>query len=89
MKIPFAISVSLLSINITLPPRQVSVDTPSLHNRVTQSLRDAVTRSRGAVRRANARAKHCVLRAALAGKTFAVKRQLLRNMLKESSNVGA
>ena len=62
MKIPFSVSVALITVNISLPPVTArSTTAPSLRDRVTQSLRDRVTKSRGVARRLKYRAQHCAL----------------------------
>ena len=60
MKLPVTAGMSIalitLNINITVPPRVALAP-----NRVTQSLRDAVTRSRGVLRRCGYKAQHLAL----------------------------
>lgn len=62
MKLPLGLSIALITINITLPSMtERTASTQSLSNRVTSSLRDAVTRVRGAAQRLKYRAAHAAL----------------------------
>ena len=61
-RMPIGLSISLISISITLPPVTVGSTTPrSLSNKVTASLRGAVTKARGVRHRICDRVEHAVL----------------------------
>ena len=93
MKVPVGFTVCLFSISINFSPGGPAPEgTTSLRDRVTQSLRDSVTRGRSRVvtiaRCVNERAKYVVVQASLKGMSFREKLKHMRK-LKEMTRVAS